>query len=266
MALLQTRDLRDVVEINQRALACESMADPQQETLSMLERAIGANSSVYGHMTQARQRPRVIEGTEHGVPQGAMARWCARYHNQDPFMQRYLERLSTTTEHVVISADVISHREFVATRFYNEFLRPQSIYHVMILGLKPARGAPFGVIGLHRDRHDRPFSWREAAKANLLAPCLRGAVERIHARQTLAALQGAGLPPAQAALQRERLAHFGLTTREAEVVQLVNRGLTSQQIADELCISVRTVGNHLRSVYEKTGVHNRTTLLYRLRG
>ena len=54
---------------------------------------------------------------------------------------------------------------------------------------------------------------------------------------------------------------FGLSKREAEIVHLVSFGLTNQQIADKLGISVRTVENHLRSMYTKVKVHNRTSLL-----
>jgi DNA-binding CsgD family transcriptional regulator len=62
----------------------------------------------------------------------------------------------------------------------------------------------------------------------------------------------------------DRMKDLGLTRREINIAQLVSMGLTNPEVADKLCISVRTVQNHLRSIYEKTGVHNRTSLLYRL--
>lgn len=267
MVSLHTRDLHEVLEISHQALSCETMADLQQEALVMMERAIGASSSVYANLTQTQRQLRVIEGAEHGVSQGSMALWCTRYHNQDPFLQRYLAKLSTSSEHVVLSGDVISHQEYVSTRFYNEFMRPQSIYHVMIVGLKPTKGAPLGLIGLHRSMGDPAFSAREASKANLLAPCLRGAVERIYAREQLANCTAPNDPTEDSgrrSLLAHRLQQFELSDREIDVVHLVQKGLTSAQIADQLCISVRTVSNHLRSIYEKTQVHNRTALLYRL--
>lgn len=269
MVNLHTRDLHEVLEISHKALACETMAELQQQALIMMERAIGATSSVYANLTQTRPHVRVIEGAEHGVSQGSMTRWCTRYQSQDPFLQRYLTRLSSSSEHVVLSCDVISHKEYVSTRFYNEFMHPQSIYHVMIVGLKTTRGAPFGLIGLHRPFNDRAFSSSEAVKANLLAPCLRGAVERIFAREQLDACIGSANEASETnngkrSLQTHRLRQFELSSREIDVVHLVHTGLTSAQIADQLCISVRTVSNHLRSIYEKTGVHNRTALLYRL--
>jgi DNA-binding CsgD family transcriptional regulator len=49
-----------------------------------------------------------------------------------------------------------------------------------------------------------------------------------------------------------------LTAREVEVLRLVARGLTSQQVAAELVISERTVHAHLRSMYRKLGIGSRS--------
>ena len=51
-----------------------------------------------------------------------------------------------------------------------------------------------------------------------------------------------------------------LSKREEAVVQCVALGLTNKQIADKLCISPFTVQNHLKSIFEKTGLDSRTKL------
>lgn len=50
----------------------------------------------------------------------------------------------------------------------------------------------------------------------------------------------------------------GLSAREAEVLRLVARGLTNAQVAERLYLSPRTIDQHLRSIYNKLGVDNRT--------
>jgi NarL family two-component system response regulator LiaR len=50
----------------------------------------------------------------------------------------------------------------------------------------------------------------------------------------------------------------GLTEREVEVLQLVARGATNQEIADTLYIGVRTVHTHVRNILNKTNCDNRT--------
>lgn len=57
-----------------------------------------------------------------------------------------------------------------------------------------------------------------------------------------------------------------LTEREVEVLKLVARGLTNQEIAEELVISERTVGNHIGNILGKLHLANRTqAALYALR-
>lgn len=49
----------------------------------------------------------------------------------------------------------------------------------------------------------------------------------------------------------------GLTAREAEVLALVARGHTNQQIAEMLILSVRTVQRHVENIYGRLDVHSR---------
>jgi DNA-binding NarL/FixJ family response regulator len=62
----------------------------------------------------------------------------------------------------------------------------------------------------------------------------------------------------------ECLEKDGLTRREVEVAILVCEGLRDKDIAERLFISEYTVGNHLKAIYEKLGVRNRTSLIHRV--
>lgn len=57
---------------------------------------------------------------------------------------------------------------------------------------------------------------------------------------------------------REVDTSFTLTAREVEVLALITRGATTNRVGSELAISVKTVKNHLASIYEKLDVTDRT--------
>jgi len=76
---------------------------------------------------------------------------------------------------------------------------------------------------------------------------MRPLIKRVDARQERAVAQ-----PVRAPAYPD-----GLTQREAEVIRLVAAGKTDREIAGELIISVNTVGNHVRSILNKTNAANR---------
>jgi PAS domain S-box-containing protein len=51
--------------------------------------------------------------------------------------------------------------------------------------------------------------------------------------------------------------HPALTPRQAEILGLLERGRSTQQIADELHLSLETVRNHIRRLLRALGVHTR---------
>ncbi len=72
-------------------------------------------------------------------------------------------------------------------------------------------------------------------------------LERIHAGESLG-LDGFSESPVSAALSE----------REQEVLALIALGMSNRQIAHELYLSVDTIKTHVRSVFGKLGVANRT--------
>ena len=83
---------------------------------------------------------------------------------------------------------------------------------------------------------------RAARDEPLVSPHVVAALMR-----RVAALAGSGGQP--------RL--HDLTTRELEVVELIERGMSNKEIATELSIAVTTVKNHVHSILEKLNVQRR---------
>jgi DNA-binding NarL/FixJ family response regulator len=53
----------------------------------------------------------------------------------------------------------------------------------------------------------------------------------------------------------------GLSPREAEVLALICRGLSNQEIADRAHVSINSIKTYIRSAYRKIGVERRTQAL-----
>jgi DNA-binding NarL/FixJ family response regulator len=123
------------------------------------------------------------------------------------------------------------------------------------------------------ERHGAPF---EAARARLelaasLAALGRQEQATDQCRLALESLEeiGAAKEAGRAEAVLARIApHFrgppvprgedGLSRRELEVLRLVARGMSNQDIATNLVLSVRTVERHISTIYEKIGANGRS--------
>ena len=109
-------------------------------------------------------------------------------------------------------------------------------------------------VGLTTERADRPpFSDADAAAE------LRRLDEEhvLEPRATRAVLVAAGHGEAAGGVPRRPRHPGGLSPREADVLRLAARGLTTRQIADRLVISPKTADHHIQHIYNKIGVSTR---------
>jgi DNA-binding CsgD family transcriptional regulator len=60
-------------------------------------------------------------------------------------------------------------------------------------------------------------------------------------------------------------ARWGLSTRELEVLQLMGEGLTNQEIATRLFVSLNTIKTHAANIYAKLDVRSRTQAIAKAR-
>ena len=96
----------------------------------------------------------------------------------------------------------------------------------------------------------------------LLKVAQRGGISTTVTQQLLVALgEAETLPP--------RIYHDDLiepiTAREMEVLRLIAMGLSNNEIAEELFISLATVKRHVTNLYGKLGVSSRTEALRKAR-
>ena len=136
-------------------------------------------------------------------------------------------------------SDVISQRALRRLTIYNDFWRPFGVEYDFGVRLESAPGVATDV-SCTRSRKD--FSDEERDLLEALRPYLVRILQHADARRG-----------AQALWRR-----FGIRQREAEVLALVARGKTNQEIATTLSLSAGTVRKHLEHIYAKLGVATRT--------
>jgi len=59
------------------------------------------------------------------------------------------------------------------------------------------------------------------------------------------------------------LQRLGISKRELEVLELISRGLSNQQIADTLFVSLNTIKTHSSNLFLKLDVNRRTQAVQR---
>jgi ATP/maltotriose-dependent transcriptional regulator MalT len=111
--------------------------------------------------------------------------------------------------------------------------------------------AAFGRFLRRRGEKRAAIQRLEDAKARLDALGARPMVGRVEDE-----LAACGVTPNRRTVELPQ----ALTPQERTVATLVCQGLTNQEVAQRLVLSVKTVGYHLGNVYTKLGVHSRTRL------
>lgn len=116
------------------------------------------------------------------------------------------------------------------------------------------------------------FSLLEAGAAGYL-------LKSVHSRELVDAIRAvySGESVLHPSIARKVLNRFGkaalkpekkepaelLSDREMEVLKLVTKGLSNKDIADQLCLSIRTVQGHLGNIFNKLMVSSRTEAVVR---
>jgi len=93
---------------------------------------------------------------------------------------------------------------------------------------------------------------RVAEGQSVLSPAVASKVLR-RVRESSPPPFSAGAPPVGGAVH--------ITPRESELIELIARGLTNPQIAEQLELSESTVKNHIRNIIRKTHLHSRAEIV-----
>jgi DNA-binding CsgD family transcriptional regulator len=234
------KDLRALVQLIEEGHSADSEAEPGTElpsgVLEDLKTVVLCDDVTF------------LELTPMGCDIGHMQAWPEPEENSvewrvdadDPFWTHYWNcdavsypSVTGDTRSVTTISDFYSLRQWRHTGMHTEVLR--DIKHRIMMCLSAPEGHErrllfFRTSGSDFDERDR-----------LLLRLLRPHIDELYQR-----------------LQRRHLAGSTLRPRQREILALVARGMSNNEIAVELGLSITTVRTHLEHIFDRLDVSNRT--------
>jgi DNA-binding CsgD family transcriptional regulator len=169
----------------------------------------------------------------------------ARYASQNPLAAYFLR---TRDGRAMRFSDLITRRELHRLDLYREVYAPLAVEYQIAFTLPSGAER---ILGVALSRAKRDFTATERDLLNLARPYLIQAYRNALAHTDL--MRASGTSVSIAALQP-----LGLTERQAEVLQLIAMGYSSEHAAAALGIGVRTAQKHLEHCYRALGVNSRS--------
>ena len=225
MARLAGRDYRGTLAVLLEAGAVEGESPFPTPVLELVRELIPCDTVWYHEPASP------VRTTTAGGPRGALTPevWAAarRLKHLDPL---------APWEGARRRSDVVPDREWRGSPLHSEVDRPMGVEHIIRLWIEPPGPSE---ARLELDRGDRDFSERDRAVLDVMLPHLRQLRRR--------------------AARRRRACGSGdvLTGRQREILELVARGMTNEEVARTLWIATGTVRKHLDNAYERLGVRSR---------
>ncbi len=186
-------------------------------------------------------------------PSWCKPHYCAHFRDRDPIGRWLASAEARRDVSVACLSDLVPAQRLVRAPYYTDMMRPGGARHVMTLVVRNG-DAVAGALSLVRDAASDDFSGDERALARTIAPVLGLAYAIAAERQ------------AHARMPRSIDGIDALTPRERQVMGLVVQGHSNKVIARLLDASPWTIKNHLRAIFEKMQVANRTALCARVGG
>lgn len=256
MADLTARTLRRCLAFADRLLHVEDFEAVRGTVLPALAELLHSDLVIY-HQVDRRLGEEVALGWPEETYRAEYLDAYPQLMSEHPIVA-YALAGPTAAEPVCIS-DWLTRRQWRANPVYQDSYRHLRLDDQIAVGAVD-RGGSF--TGVSLGRAGRDYSEVERDVLALVIPHVRAALRRaetapveipaIRVAPTLATTMLGGGPTAESFADEARL-----TAREKQVLSLVARGLTDQQVAGRLQVSVRTINKHLEHIYARLGVSNR---------
>ena len=238
--------LRRVLAVSDVLLSGVDEDELVDRLLPVLRRAVPADSVLW--LAEDHHRHPVTWRAEPAGTLTAEQAAALETHADDPLLAGAWHGPGTATRR----SDVHTDNEFHRLPAFHELFGPLGVRRQLVMAVRPDEQRRVVVL-FHRAAPAPDFTQHDVAVAEALRPRIGSALARFTPVQRREDDEGGR---ARGAL---------VSPREADVLDLLCRGLTDRQIATRLGISPRTVDKHLEHAYVKLGVRCRVQAATRWR-
>lgn len=243
-------DWRFINNLSYRIFAIQDFVQMRMDFIKYIELGIHYDMAFWGMVDKSRT-PRIYDIINIGYQPETLCDYVEHPMSDEPL--RIVS--SSSTSYVYRGSDLYStEAEWEKSEYYQRFAKPNNIYYILVLGLVFEQ-RQVGTLTFARERQSGNFSERDTEILNLLKDHLSLRVSRAIEVQTKTdkdRRQDEYLSPL--------FSDKGLTRREQEVVQCLQRGNTTSEICQTLFISQTTLKKHITNAYRKLGIHSRGEL------
>ncbi|ULT58675.1 response regulator transcription factor [Neobacillus drentensis] len=178
------------------------------------------------------------------------------HYDQTDFNWHPRRALPPNGTNVIKIFDVVSKEDYEKSRFYKDYLEIYGYYDLLSMCFYHEKGR-FGCITFSRQREDTPFNQVDVMQLEIISKFMSPKIWQslIESQTDLSSHN-----------QSHSESHFldFLSKREREVLELVQKGLSNEDVSRQLFISINTVKTHLLNIFKKLKVTNRTELCYKI--
>lgn len=160
------------------------------------------------------------------------------YYEQDPLLPKNIITRRKLPRFLTI-LDVTDKEIYENSEYYNGFMRPQRLKNELGLYLY-SNNELIGGISFASNNYDLGKTQEERVAFHILSRYISLQLETMN---------------------RKTYTQIKMSEAEKRVFERLLKGETDQKIAEQLHLSIHTVKKHLRNLYEKNNVTNRTALI-----
>ncbi|VAW03936.1 hypothetical protein MNBD_ALPHA01-1316 [hydrothermal vent metagenome] len=187
--MLQSQDIENAVDIGTRMVACRDLSMFKEDILEDLTRFLGAETSAFLTFFK-RDKVAVGFNCAYGISEKMHQEYVDGFFKDDPavdivFGGRPFAQDAIASD-VILLEQHMDYYNFTGGFFYNTFLRPLHIHHLMLIKImmRPEEDSAI-LIGMHRPKTKESFSPEHLQKAEMIIPTIAGAMYSLIAHDLL---------------------------------------------------------------------------------